>query len=121
MTRSVVTKGAFCNYLGGLGTLYKGEMPVINSMVYSSNPQPEGQPEEKSDLPELGLEEYHSFEYRISDLNSQTVTVKSDRHSERAMVNPDHPSPQGTTRQSGFTVPLFEGQSGFTNTVKDFV
>ena len=43
--------------------------------------QPEGQPEEKSDLPELGLEEYHSFEYRISDLNSQTVTVKSDRPS----------------------------------------
>ena len=29
--------------------------------------KPEGQPEEKSDLPELGLEEYHSFEYTISN------------------------------------------------------
>ena len=49
--------------------------------------KPEGQPEEKSDLPELGLEEYHSFEYRISDLNSQTV--KSDRLSQRGTVNPE--------------------------------
>ena len=58
--------------------------------------KPEGQPEEKSDLPELGLEEYHSFEYRISDLNSWTVTVKSDRPSQRGTVNPDRPSQRGT-------------------------
>ena len=50
-------------------------------LVYSSNPS-----EEKSDLPELGLEEYHSFEYRISDLNSWTGTVKSDRPSQRGTV-----------------------------------
>ena len=67
-------------------------------MVYSSNPS-EGTSdfsEEKSDLPELGLEEYHSFEYRISDLNSWTVTVKSDRPSQRGTVNPDRPSQRGT-------------------------
>ena len=68
------------------------------SWVYSSNPsegrsdlKPEGQPEERSDLSELELEEYHSFEYRISDLDSWTGTVKSDRPSQRGMVNPHRP------------------------------
>ena len=37
---------------------------------------PRAQPEEESDLTELGLEEYNSFEYRISDLNLQTETEK---------------------------------------------
>ena len=53
---------------------------------------PRAQPEEESDLTELGLEEYHSFEYRISDLNSWTVTVKSDHPSQRGTLNPDRPS-----------------------------
>ena len=39
--------------------------------------QHKGQPEEKSDLHELILEEYHSLEYWISDLNSHTETAKS--------------------------------------------
>ena len=37
---------------------------------------PSAQSEEKSDLTELGLEEYNSFENRISDLNLQTETEK---------------------------------------------
>ena len=76
-----------------------------------------GQPEEKSDHPELRLEEYHSFEYRISDLNSWTVTVKSDRPSQRRTVNPDRSSPERTARVYRL---LCEGWSDFTVTVHEF-
>ena len=69
------------------------------------------QTEEKSDLPKLGLEEYHSCEYRISDLISQTVTVKFDGPSQRWTVNPDSPPYEG---RSGFTIPLSEGRLDFT-------
>ena len=59
-------------------------------LVYSSNPsegrldfprvvpraQPEGQPEEKSDPLKLGLEEYHSFKFSTSNLDSYRGTKK---------------------------------------------